>query len=559
MLPEPPLPPLRRQSARQQQAKGVGPDQGYTEGQVDLRDVMFLEYMPRGSLDKAIKTASDKQMAFPNRALWHMFHCLVKACIGMAFPPERYKRLGIHYRGQDPPFREELPGNPGQIYTKDRYVHFDIDPQNVLVGDDNPETGHHIIPLLKLSDFGLASDIPNQDLSNHEWMLSLRRLAKYLFFTPEQFTDQWDTVPRGVAPGAMNPRPSVAGNFSWKTNLYQMGLTMMCLITKEFPPQPPHPRRIHIPPIYYHDLDDDDADYMESPTSEAPPPEPGADEPSSHNLRTYQGQQDWHDALFDTADMELDDEDEVKANWIRVWTYGGHLMDDRVPEYVRVDRELRRLVAQCLCNDPRYRPRMAWLDRKIAKCIRERYGHGAAEDAVVGEGDKDDTDDDTITDEDTDMEDYGDDGDDGAEGGAGSGQGGQKRADDDQSMEDAREEKNVRGKGKGKEVDHGGGSSAGQGTPGNDIVIGEEKSDKGKGKAKAVDNGGGNTAGEGRAGSDVTMGDAEEESGEETASDETGESSSDCSFGDSFYEPADDEEMREWVAEVFGRPNASKN
>lgn len=79
MLPEPPLPPYPRASVRRQEAKGVAPTKGYADSQVNLIDIMFLEYMPRGSLDKAIKTASDKEMAFPNRALWQMFHCR-KSC-----------------------------------------------------------------------------------------------------------------------------------------------------------------------------------------------------------------------------------------------------------------------------------------------------------------------------------------------------------------------------------------------------------------------------------------------------------------------------------------------
>ena len=38
-------------------------------------DVMLLEYCKRGSLYKAVCTARTKRLKFPERALWHMFHC----------------------------------------------------------------------------------------------------------------------------------------------------------------------------------------------------------------------------------------------------------------------------------------------------------------------------------------------------------------------------------------------------------------------------------------------------------------------------------------------------
>jgi hypothetical protein len=36
---------------------------------------MLLEYCKRGSLHKALCVSDAKKIQFPERALWHMFHC----------------------------------------------------------------------------------------------------------------------------------------------------------------------------------------------------------------------------------------------------------------------------------------------------------------------------------------------------------------------------------------------------------------------------------------------------------------------------------------------------
>jgi hypothetical protein len=117
---------------------------------------------------------------------------------------------------------------------------------------------------------------------------------------------------------------------------------MACLITQHYPPLPPYPQRIRVQPIdpRYAD-DDDDSDAREQPR-------PAGGDAAEH-------------VPFPDPDAELDGS-EVQRHWIRVWSYGGYLLDDRKPEYRRVDRDLRLLVARCLCNDPYYRPRLAELE-----------------------------------------------------------------------------------------------------------------------------------------------------------------------------------------------------
>lgn len=111
----------------------------------------------------------------------------------MAYPPANPN--AVHNQ----PVREYIPpqqppgGNPP---PKSRFVHLDIDPNNgrcpgptswlgayvqycysseqrqltpswiVFVGETDASTGHGIIPVMKLADFGLAQDIPAAWLTN---------------------------------------------------------------------------------------------------------------------------------------------------------------------------------------------------------------------------------------------------------------------------------------------------------------------------------------------------------------------------------------------------------
>lgn len=122
---------------------------------------------------------------------------------------------------------------------------------------------------------------------------------------------------------------------------------MSCLITKRFPSLPPYPHRIRVPPFDPLDWDDDDdPDPMKQARNlngDASGPVPGVD-----------------------RDDQLDRNDpERTADWIRVWSYGGYLLDDNNPDCRRVSRQLRRLVAQCLCDDPHFRPRLGMLNTLV--------------------------------------------------------------------------------------------------------------------------------------------------------------------------------------------------
>ncbi|KAL1844203.1 hypothetical protein VTJ49DRAFT_3859 [Mycothermus thermophilus] len=336
----------------------------YSPEKTDVRSIMFLEYYKRGSLQKALTNMYFAQqsvnlnqksnLGFETRQLYHIFLCLVKSLIAMCYPPKHNQEL---YQGQRRPCREICP--PKGTKRKRNLIHFDIDPQNILVGDSNPETGHGMMPCLHLSDFGLSVDYASAARSS-VWTHDSRRYAKHPYYTPEQFTEEWDFFWPGHAPD--NPwgsgkRPKIAGQYSWRSNLFQMGLTMLVLITQSDPPSPPYPARAWVPRMGPNDADDDDED------PNAPPRNPAGDaffiDPSRNGPKD--------------VDAELYDDPREANNpfFCRVWSYGAFILNDSpLLEYHKIHRPLRTLVAWCLADDPYYRPRLRVLENYLLDQMR---------------------------------------------------------------------------------------------------------------------------------------------------------------------------------------------
>ncbi|KAL1841834.1 hypothetical protein VTJ49DRAFT_6511 [Mycothermus thermophilus] len=195
----------------------------------------------------------------------------------------------------------------------------------------------------------------------------------------EQFSEEWDYLPPGSSPydgfpiGGNNRAGKVAGNYGWRTNLFQIGLVMMCLITCCVPPRPPYPSRIWVPDCPPADQDDDDL-YDNEPRQQA--------RPAAGDAQLPQGVQDHDHGRYPQG----------RPGWLRVWSWGGFLLhtDPLIgwaeftnapnpplppPPVQRpaVHEDLCRLVAWCLCDDPHYRPRLRVLEREI-KSFMEAHG-----------------------------------------------------------------------------------------------------------------------------------------------------------------------------------------
>ena len=245
-----------------------------TIGQVQEADadpgIMLTEYLPFGSLDHWIAKAAELQEDFSNEACWRMLLCLAKACMSMKYPP------GMRSTEAD---AIDL-------------VHFDLDPTNVLV-DGAPMLAHAkthseqqannsesmmsgvqyeeseelfensdasdasmasgsdgsraYIPKqkqcthdrslhLKVADFGLATVVDDAARASDRDLLTLRSRGKARYFPPEQWTAEWDAVHRNPAHENMD----IAGQYSSKTNIYQIGMVMVSMMTRMLPE--PYPR-----------------------------------------------------------------------------------------------------------------------------------------------------------------------------------------------------------------------------------------------------------------------------------------------------------------------------
>ncbi|KAH6617370.1 kinase-like domain-containing protein [Chaetomium tenue] len=301
--------------------------------------MIFLESLPRGSLHKVICSAQENEDPFPDRALWHMFRCLIKSCIAMEYPPSKDdKYLATDERGEiiqplTKKVSERIPPDLQALYDQavqdgtwkdmgnapggEGLVHFDIDPQNLLFGGfptvvarDDP---HYDFPVLKVGDFGNAFKVDDAFLASRHYMWTFREQAKPNFMAPEQFTAEWDwvannpseqvLVPEEDQKGDILPPPpiEIAGKYSWKTNLYQLALCMISAITFHLPSLPPFPGKMQI----------------------------------------------------------TDPQDGTRKT---VWSYGAYILGAK---YKKVDPKLRHLVAWCLCEKPAHRPALGDLLQKV--------------------------------------------------------------------------------------------------------------------------------------------------------------------------------------------------
>ncbi|KAI1810491.1 hypothetical protein GGS20DRAFT_567327 [Poronia punctata] len=107
---------------------------------------VLLEYLENGDLLSLWMNMVDEGVEAPNRLLWRIYFCLIRACIGMAYPRNAPKGEPVKIET----INENKP--PG------RFSHNDIAMRNIMIGDRTPkEAEHRVIPIFKLIDYGLAT------------------------------------------------------------------------------------------------------------------------------------------------------------------------------------------------------------------------------------------------------------------------------------------------------------------------------------------------------------------------------------------------------------------
>ena len=142
----------------------------------------------------------------------------------------------------------------------------------------------------------------------------------------------------------MDPPLDTAGKFSWKTNLYQFALVSRS------------PRRIGLvqanvaPNLLQHGKVMFSAITLCFPDAPQFPEEISIPDPNGGGGK------------------------------IDVWSYGVHLLDKK---FNHIDRKLRELVAQCLCDKPAHRPDPADLKNTIDNHLQAQNWAGHDSDAAL--------------------------------------------------------------------------------------------------------------------------------------------------------------------------------
>ncbi|KAI0490281.1 kinase-like domain-containing protein [Xylaria cf. heliscus] len=197
----------------------------------------ITEMLDNGDLASFLKKVRQHRDKIPNPVLWSFLLCFVRMCIGLAYPP-----ADNHDLNNNPgPITETIPtreqDNPRRI------VHFDMDPRNIFVGDVLQGANEHLIaPILKLGDFGLATDVLTG--KNDFYYERLRQFGKKGYYAPEQFCQDWDYIERDR--DFIKDHP-LAGNYGVHTNIFAVGYEtngqqlMENLITLSYPAGPPVP------------------------------------------------------------------------------------------------------------------------------------------------------------------------------------------------------------------------------------------------------------------------------------------------------------------------------
>ncbi|KAI1338565.1 kinase-like domain-containing protein [Xylariaceae sp. FL0016] len=105
-----------------------------------------MEYLQNGTLFRFMTRSRREYL--PNRLLNFIFLCLVRASVGMAWQPPRANDDGTLPR--------ELPLDHFQASS---LVHSDLHWRNLMFGNIDPaQFEHSLVPILKMIDFGQASD-----------------------------------------------------------------------------------------------------------------------------------------------------------------------------------------------------------------------------------------------------------------------------------------------------------------------------------------------------------------------------------------------------------------
>ncbi|OTB07263.1 hypothetical protein M426DRAFT_20312 [Hypoxylon sp. CI-4A] len=115
--------------------------------------VLVLEYLEHGTLYQLIMRANQNGVVFPNRMLWHIYLCLLRACLALAYPAPAGQPPAVDITGAPKIQLETITKEPDQATLWDRSLNI----FKVMLGSTGgkwPE--HDLVPVSKIIDLGAA-------------------------------------------------------------------------------------------------------------------------------------------------------------------------------------------------------------------------------------------------------------------------------------------------------------------------------------------------------------------------------------------------------------------
>ncbi|KAK8131612.1 hypothetical protein PG984_008050 [Apiospora sp. TS-2023a] len=124
---------------------------------------VITEYMENGTVWDLMRRVMEAQVQVPNRFLWFMMLCLIRACVGLLWPPQGDQDAATELEQVQPNVRP------------DAWSHNDMHLNNIMIGSLEPDVPEHaLVPPFRLIDFGkcdttekpryLPTDTDNADI-----------------------------------------------------------------------------------------------------------------------------------------------------------------------------------------------------------------------------------------------------------------------------------------------------------------------------------------------------------------------------------------------------------
>ncbi|GAP88215.1 putative serine threonine protein kinase protein [Rosellinia necatrix] len=338
-----------------------------------IRACIAMEYPPR-KFHPLRKKPEKPEGAIPY--MQAKANGMIRECkrLGLKFfDPDKYAQMEAEHKQLEGDLIENLPNANGnksddwKLERRQNMIHRDIDPTNIFVhGFELDDTAllqwqqtrakssdiidpidpnkseakwkedelnftkrrpdracreHELIPRLKLGDFGLAVCVKRE--KSNEYYRHHRIAAKHGDHPPESFGPEWEAIDLDPA-GHQLADSRTCGYYSYKTNIWSIGLTMWQLITRYNPPIPPA----------------------------AQPPYEVVDQYVPYNEH---GQTNL-DLIF--KDPQYKD---FKVSYCAL------LLDPRTTEYDWVHKDLRETIFKCLYHKPDDRPSLQELLQEAEK------------------------------------------------------------------------------------------------------------------------------------------------------------------------------------------------